>query len=364
MRILRNYVLKEFFGPLFLSLAVLTFVMLLGNLIKITELIINKGADFLSVSKLFFYLIPYLLTYTLPVACLSAVLISLGRLTSDNEIMAIRVSGVNIMHFIIPLLVVGIIFSLVLLVLNDQVIPNTHFASRRALVDIGTKNPTALLEPGVFINAFDKYILFVYRIEENKLYHIRIYEPQGEDRPARTIVAKKGEFISFPERNLVKLKLEDGTSDEPDPNNPSNYYKLNFKTYFMSLNLAKAGENKIDKKPKDMTLKELSLEIKKLRNESVDPAPLVAQLHERISLSFSCLIFMLLGCPLALLTRRREKSINFALSFIVVGVYYLLLLGAKALSLQGLTPPQITMWIPDIIFGAIGIALILRICAY
>ena len=365
MRTLRNYVLKEFFGPLILSLAVLVFVMLLGNVIKIAELIINKGVDPLSVGKLFIYLIPYLLTYILPIACLSATLLSLGRLSSDNEIIAVRAGGITLLHLIIPLLIIGLIFSFLLLIFNDQVIPYAHFAARKTLIEVGIKNPTAALEPGVFINSFERYILFVYRIEKNMLYNIRIYEPQ-EDKPTRTIVAKRGEFISIPEKKIVKLKLMDGMSDEADPNNPSNFYKLNFKSYFMTLNLSQAqsGKDNIEKKPKDMTLKELRGEIKKLYSSGVDPAPLVTEMNKKIALSFSCIVFILLGAPLAIITRRREKSINFALAFLVAGIYYLLLLGAEALSIQGTLAPRTATWLPNILLGSVGLILTYRSCAY
>src|SRR3989338_3136707 len=248
MKILRNYFLKEFIGPLFLALGVLTFVMILGNLIKIADLVVNKGVDIFNVSKLLLLMIPYLLTYTLPIASLTAVLLSLGRLSGDNEIVAIRASGIHMFSLILPLLVVGLILSLVLVIFNDRVIPYAHFATRKTVMDIGVKNPTAALEPGIFINSFEKYILFIYRIDQNKLTNVRIYEPQGPDKPARTIVAKKVEFIAIPEKNMIKLKLIDGTSDEPNPENPSNYYKLNFKTYFMTLNMSQLQDkNKIEK---------------------------------------------------------------------------------------------------------------------
>jgi LPS export ABC transporter permease LptF len=339
--------------------------MLLGNLIKIADLVINKGVDPLSVAKLFLYLIPYLITYVLPIACLSAVLLSLGRLSSDNEIIAIRAGGITLMHLIAPLLIVGLMLSLLLLIFNDRVIPYSHYASRKTLIDVGIKNPTAALEPGVFINSFDRYILFVYRIEKNILYNIRIYEPQ-EGKPTRTIVAKKGEFLSIPEKKIVKLKLIDGTSDEPDPNAPTSFFKLNFKTYFMTLNLAQAGEGKkkATKKPKDMTLKELKNEIAILQKNGVDPAPLITEMNKKISLSFSCIVFIILGAPLAIITRRREKSVNFALAFLIAGVYYLLLLAAEALSLQGIIDPKTAMWIPNVLLGSLGIILTYRLCAY
>ncbi len=364
MRILRNYFLKEFIGPLVLSLGVLTFVMILGNLIKITDLVINKGVDIFSVSKLFLYMIPSLMTYTLPIATLTATLLSLGRLSGDNEIIAIRASGVNLFSLFMPLLTVGLILSLTLVIFNDRVIPYAHFAARKTLMEVGVKNPTAALEPGVFINSFDKYVLFIYRVDQNKMSNIRIYEPQGDDKPTRTIVAKRGEFIADPLKNAVKLKLIDGTSDEPDPENPSNFYKLNFKTYFMTLNLAQMqNKGNIEKKPKDMTIQELQNEIKKLQSEHIDATPLVTEINEKLALAFACLGFMLIGIPMAIITRRREKSINFGIAFLIVGVYYLLLMGSEALSLQGHINPNIGMWIPNVLMGTIGAYLTFRLCA-
>ncbi|MFA6216930.1 MAG: LptF/LptG family permease [Candidatus Omnitrophota bacterium] len=365
MKVLRTYILNEFIGPLILGLFVLTFVMVLGNLVKIADLVINKGVDIFSVSKLFMYMIPYLLTYTLPISTLVAVLLSLGRLSSDNEIIAIRASGINMFNIALPLLTVGLILSLILVIFNDRVIPYAHFATRKTLMEIGIKNPTAALEPGVFINSFDQYILFIYSIEQNKLNNIRIYEPQGDNKPTRIIVAKKGEFISIPEKNMIKLKLIDGTADEPDPNNPNNFYKLNFKNYFMSLNLSQLRDkDKIDKKPKDMTIQELSLEVTKLKKQGVDPTPLLTEINEKISLAFACFVFILLGMPLAVITRRREKSINFGIAFLIVGVYYLLLLASEALSLQGYLNPEIALWLPNIIFGLVGTLLTYRLCVY
>lgn len=364
MRILRNYFLKEFLGPLFMALGVLTFVMLLGNLVKIAELVINKGVDIYSVSKLFLFMIPYLLTYTLPIAVLTAVLLSLGRLSSDNEIIAIRASGINLFRLIAPLLITGLMLSLLLVIFNDRVIPYAHFATRKTLIEVGMKNPTAALEPGVFINSFQKYVLFIYRIEENKLSNVRIYEPQ-EGKPTRTIVAKRGEFIVVPENKTVKLKLMDGTTDEPDPENPKNFYKLNFKTYFMTLNLNQTQDkDKLGKKPSDMTIQELNGEIARLKKDGIDPAPLITEINKKLSLAFSCLVFILLGVPLAIITRRREKSINMGIAFVTVGLYYLLFIGSEALSLEGYVSPYLAMWIPNLLLGCIGAILTYRLCAY
>ncbi|MFC1704624.1 LptF/LptG family permease, partial [Candidatus Omnitrophota bacterium] len=191
MRILRNYILRETTGPFLFALATLTSMLLLGNLIQLAEMVINKGVDLTSVSMLFFYLVPALLPYTVPVSCLAGVLLAFSRLSSDNEIIAIKASGLNIIKVILPLLIVGVIMSLVLITLQDIVIPHAQFATRKIAQDIGVKNPAAALEAGRFINSFEGHIIFIYKIEDNTLYNVRIYQPQGEGRPTRTIVAKR-----------------------------------------------------------------------------------------------------------------------------------------------------------------------------
>ena len=366
MKILRNYVLREFFSPLLLSLGVLTFVMvLIGNLKRIADLVINKGVDLFSVLQIFIYLTPYIVTYTLPISVLVAVLLALGRLSSDNEIIAIRSSGISLFKLIFPLLIIGLILSLGLVFFNDQAASYAHFAYRKTLKEMGIKNPTAAFEEGVFIDTFPKYILFIYHVDQkrNRMNNIRIYEPQGEDKPTRTIVAKAGEFISIPEKNIIKLKLIDGTSDEPDPENPTNFYKLNFRTYFMNLDMGQMQEKVTERKYKEMTIKELKKEAKKLKKEGISPAPLVTIIHEKLALAFSCFVFMLLGSSLGIITRRREKSINIGIAVLIIICYYPLLIGCEALAMEGHLPAALALWIPNIIFAGIGVFLTHKLCA-
>ncbi|MFH0855527.1 MAG: LptF/LptG family permease [Candidatus Omnitrophota bacterium] len=367
MKILRNYLLKEFIGPFLLTFGLLSFIMIVvGNLKKIADLIINKGVDIFSIIKLFLLMTPYMVTYALPISILVATLMSLGRLSSDNEIIAIRSSGINLFKLILPLITLSLILSLGLVLFNDRAASYAHYEYRKTLIQIGVKNPTAAFEEGVFINSFQKYILFIYKVDQkhNRLLNVRIYEPQGDDKPTRTIVAKSGEFITVPEKNTVKLKLMDGTSDEPDPNNPTNFYKLNFKTYFMNLNLADAQKTgDIEKKDKEMTIQELRNQIKKLKNKNINPGPLLVEIHEKLTLAFSCLIFVLMGAPLAIITRRREKSINIGIAILIIVVYYPLLIGCESLGMEGAINPVLAMWIPNIIFGSLGAVLTYKLCA-
>jgi len=353
MKIIRTYILKECVFPFFLALAVLTCVFLLGNLIQLTHLVINKGVSLIAVGQIFLLYVPVLLGYTLPIACLIAVILGFSRLAADNEILAMRASGIYLRKLLAPLAVVGIILSLGLFLLNDRVIPYAFHQQRVMLKSLGAKNPTALLEPGIFITAFEGQILFIHKVEDNKMYNITIYQPQPDGKPTRTIIAKRGEFTSVPDKDQVILKLIDGTSDEPDLKNPNNFYKLNFETFFMTLNLSQ--ENKeVDKKPKSMTLKELSAEIDRLSALLVDTTRLETEFYRIITWSFSVLIFILIGFPLAIIVNKREKTANVILAIIFAAGYYLISLGCEALSIEGIMPASFIMWGPNFIGGIVA----------
>ena len=347
MKIIRSYVLKEMVLPFFMAGGVLTCVFLLGNLIPLTNMVINKGVSLSTIGRVFILYIPVLLGYTLPVACLVSVIFAFSRLSVDNEILALRASGIHLKKLLYPVLWLGVIMSLFSVILNERIIPYAHYEQQKTLKTLGLNNPTALLEAGVFIDSFENQILFIHKVESNKMYNVTIYQPQPNG-PTRTIIAKRGEFTPVPGKNQIKLKLMDGTSDEPNLENPENFYKLNFKNYFITLTFEDKNQN-VEKKPKSMTLRELQTEIGKLDKLSVDASRLRTEYWRKITWSFSPLFFMLLGFPMAVITHRLEKSANVILAVLCAALYYLISLGCEGIGIQNLAPPKIIMWIPNVI---------------
>ena len=358
MKILRSYLLKEISIMFLFSLLIFTFVLVAGNLIKLADLVINKGVDIVLVGKLFLFLIPFLLSYTIPMSALSATLLAFGRFSSDNEITAMRANGINLYKLTTPLIVTGVVLGLFSIILNDRILPEAHFASRKIVKNIGIKSPTAYFESGTFIKSFKDYIVFIRKIDKNKLKGIRIYQLQ-EDRPTRTIIAKKGEFMVLANQNAVKLKLLDGTSDEPNPKNPMNFYKLNFKTYYLTLDVDEdlTSGDYIEKKPKEMNFQEIKYEIKKLGSHHIDAPALIAEFHRKISISFASLVFIVIGISLGIFTKRGEKTVQFAISLAVIVIYYLLMAGGMAISLKGMQPIALWMYLPNATLALVGIIL-------
>lgn len=360
MRILRDYILKEFFHTFFLSVVVFTFVLLVGNIIMLADLIINKGVDIVSVFKLFLFLVPWLLSFTLPVAALTGVILTFGRLSSDGELTAMKASGISLYRIALPVIMIGIIFSGLAFFLNDQVAPNASFASRRVIKEIGIKKPTAYLEEGTFIRGFENYVIFIYEIKKNILKNIRIYQPQ-EGKPTRTIVAERGEINTLPAKNIVELKLFNGTSEEPSPTDPGTFYKLNFKTYFMTLDLSKIFKKEsIQKKTREMTVTELNKEIGRAVKEGIDPRPLYVEIYKKINMAIASFVLILLGIPLGIRAHRSEKSIGFGISLILFAVYWGTFLGGVALALKGTLPPLWAVSLPNMVFFILAVLIFIN----
>jgi len=360
MRILRNYILKECLQPFVLSISVLTSVFLLGYLPQLANKVINDGVSVTAMGKVFVYYIPILLGYTLPIACLITVILAFGHMSAENEILAMRASGIHLLRLLAPLTVVGISLCLVVFLLNDRIIPDAYDEQTRILQQTGSQDPTAMLEPGSFINAFDKYIVFIYRIDGDLLYGVRIYQPQP-GKPTKTIIAEQGEFVHVPGKDQLMLKLINGTSDEPDLSNPNNFYKLNFQTSFITMDLSKKRP-RAEKKSKAMTMQELRKKIHSLRKMSIDPSPLMAEYQRRLAWSLSPLIFIFLGFPFAAITHRRAKSANLLYALLFAAPYYILSLACQGMASQNVLNPALLMWIPNLLAMTVAFILNWRLC--
>ena len=360
MRIITKYTLKEMGGPFLGALFVLTIILAAGNIIQTADMVMNKGVDIIQVVKIFLFFLPYVLIFTIPISVLAAVLLGFGRLSGDNEITAIRTSGISLRKIIFPVIICGFIISLANVPLNDTILPESEFAARKLLKKIGIKNPTALLESGVFVKGFQDYIIFIHNVNGDVLEDIRIYQPR-EGKATRTIVAETGRIISLPEENSVRLKLKDGTADEISADKPDEFYKLTFKDYQMTLNLDKAVDAaNIQKKAREKSIRELSDDISKMEKSSIDVIPLRVELHKKIALAFSSLVFVLIGIPIAITTHRREKFIGFGMAIVLFLLYWGLMLCGIAFAIKGLMPVWAGVWSANVILAALGVLLLVK----
>ena len=360
MKILRIYVLREHLGPFFVTLGGLTAALLVGNIVKFADLIISKGVSLFDILRLLIYLIPYMLNFTIPMACLIAMIMAFGRLSSDYELIAMRASGIAPSRLVLPALTLALIISAGVLALNDRIVPHSHLAFRRQLKAIGIKHPTAYLEAGTFIKAFAPYVMFVYQLDGRNLSDVRIYEPRPTG-PTRTIVASHGQLEPLEDTQGARLTLFDGHIDEWDPEHPGSLYKVAFKTYSMTLTSNAEAARNVQKKIKEMTLGELIQEQRTMAAEGVNPLPLELEYHRRITTSFATFVFVLFGLSIGLAQHHHERLIVFVWVLGMFMAYYLSAIGTTALALKGWLPAWIAMWLPNLAGGTFGTIRLLRV---
>jgi lipopolysaccharide export LptBFGC system permease protein LptF len=252
----------------------------------------------------------------------------------------------------------GFILSLCLYLINAKIDPYFHYRYRTQMKNIYTKNITSLIEPGVFLEGFGNYIIRVSDKDGNKLKNVFIYEVNEKESTSKVTYAKKGEFAV--DKDILKLKLENGFRDESATGEKKELYRLNFEVFFIDIPLGDKKAIKVDKKPADMTVRELREKIKYLRKMGIEAEELVGEIHKRISLSFSTIAFAILGFAVSLSVRHREKSINFGIAFFTALTYFLLPIPAEALVESHVIPATLGMWLPNIIIFPLAGFLIFR----
>ena len=357
LKIINRYIFKEISSSFIIILFILTFVLLMGKILQIMDLVINKGISIFAIVKLIFFLLPSLLLFTIPIALLIAILIAMGRFSADNEITALKTSGISLMQIYYPVAIASLITFIITIIISYFLVPQSNFATKRLLFTIAQQNANIGIKEKVFNADFKGFLFYADRIPANKNYMEGIIVSDnriiGEQN---TILAKKAFLVSDPESMTVKLKLENG-SIHTVSSDLKNYRKIDFNSYDINLDLstALANLNESSKSSTEMTMTELLEKMKKPGMDKAAILELAIEVHKKFSIPLSCIFFGLLALPLGIKSHRSIKSRGFAVGIIVVSLYYLLRIGGEALVETGHLSPEIGVWTPNFIFALLGI---------
>lgn len=358
-KIISRYIFKEIAFPFFLILFVLTFVLLMGKLLQIMDLMVNKGISTFAIAKLIVFLLPSFMMFTIPIALLIAILIGMGRLSSDNEITVLRSSGISLIQLYYPIAIASLITFAFTIIIGYFLVPQSNFATKRLLFDIAQQNASIGIKEKVFNADFKGIILYAEKIplEGDHMEGVIVSDSRLADEP-NTTIAKKAFLVSDPQSFTIKLRLEDG-SIHTVSSDFKNYRKIDFKTYDINLDLSNAiaSVNENSKSSTDMTMSELLAKMKTPGLDAAAVRELAIEVHKKFSIPLSCIFFALLALPLGIKSHRAVKSRGFAIGVIVVSLYYLLRIGGEALVETGRLTPQVGVWTPNVIFAILGIYL-------
>ncbi|MDD5645249.1 MAG: LptF/LptG family permease [bacterium] len=363
MRILSKYILKDFLANFFAVLIIFTLALLIGNLIELTQLLI-KGFKLSFILKMTFYIIPYVLTYTIPLACLIASLFLFGKLSANHEITAMKSSGLSLFYISKPLFAAAFMIGVFCFIVSSYLSPSCHYEIRKSkkinVGEIGDVNPVQLIDKGIFIEAFSPYIIYCDNKIENSLKNLMVFKVK-QDAPATSIFAKEGIIHLDKKTQTLKLELKNGNIDEYNPDNPKQFFRMKFENWQLELDIPSREGKYIPRSGNDMPLGKLTRKIKEYEKTGINNTPLKVEFSTRIATSFSCVIFTLIAIPLGIKTHRSEKTIGIALGSCLALCYYAFIIIAEAIDKEAHLYPEFIVWLPNIALFITGAVLFYRI---
>jgi len=357
-KIINRYIFKEIASLFFIILFTLTFVLLMGNILQIMDLMVNKGISFLAIVKLIIFLLPSLFMFTIPIAFLVSILIAMGRFSADNEITALKTSGVSLMQIYYPVAFASLIAFVFTIIIGYYLVPHSYSASKRLLFDLAQQHAAIGIKEKVFNADFKGVLLYADKIPPKGDYmeNVMISDKRIKGEQC-TILAKKAYLVADADSMTVMLRLEGG-SIHTVSSDFKKYRKIDFKSYDINLDLSTSISSANDSKTKDeMTMTELLEKIKKPDLNEVALREFTIEVHKKISIPLSCIFFGLLALPLGIRNHRAVKSRGFTVGIIIATSYYLLRIGGEALVETGRLSPKVGVWTPNFIFALLGIYL-------
>ena len=361
-KILHRYIFREILVPFAFGLGIFTFVLLLARLLRLIELVVNRGIPVANVARVFAYLLPAFLEVTVPMAMLLAILVAFGRLSADSEITALRSSGVSLYQLAPPVAMFVAIVTVATAGLAWYARPWGNRALRTAMWDIARSRASAGLKPQVFNDEFPGLIIYAEQIDtaSDQLEHVLISDDR-DPQQSNSVFARAGYMITDGEHETVTLRLLDGTIHTTDSEARTSY-QTEFRSYDVNLDLRAALADAQEKRdnPKEQSIDQLRAAIVAKQGGGKPATAELVEYHRKFAIPFACVVFGLIAMPLGIQPARAVRSRGFAVSLVVIFAYYILLSTGQGLAEQGRVPPLVGLWLPNGILGALGVGLFRR----
>ncbi|HUT04305.1 MAG TPA: LPS export ABC transporter permease LptG [bacterium] len=387
---LDRYIFRQMLGPLGLCIALITTILVMHRMLRLMEMIINKGVP-ASVFFLFLvFLLPSLLVLSVPMAVLVAILMTFSRMSADNEIVALKANGISLFRMLRPPLVLGILGWLLSSAIMLYVLPYANRPAKEKIIEIATKHADAQIEPRVFYDKFKDFMLYVQeKLPDDPTMHGIFVSHTNDAGDQQLMVAARGRLFSDQEGEQTYLKLENGSIHELPRSHAKRYTVSSFATQNLPLlneQTRKTLKKKVPFSHREMTVAELKnviaenlKQLKASKNaylEAVEKGPANGsneentkglersyrywqwvhnssrvELHKKFSLPFACIIFALIGVPLGIFNRRRKQGGSIGMSLLLFLAYYVLLSAGQNLGDNGDLSPMLSMWLPNIVLA-------------
>lgn len=399
-------------------------VFLLQFMMKFADKLVGKGLSIWIIIKLIAYNLAWMVVLVVPMATLISTLMAFGTMSQNNEIAILKASGISLYKMIIPPVLLSILLAGLLVLFNNHVYPDANHQARLLMQDISRKKPTLSLVPGVFSQEVSSYSILAREVDQNsnELKDVTIYDNTYLPK-INIITAKKGKiFFSVKTKKLI-LDLYDGEIHESNSLQKEIYRKLIFQRHKITMpgdqftfeqsapggpkgdrelgasemlvivdsldNINKELTGNFNKVVSSFAIKKfpeahngerISKEFliyrvaEKIRNQQSlimsnldriqsniqESNSYWVEINKKYSLPVACIIFIFIGAPLGIMTRKGGFGIAAGISLFFFLIYWAFLIGGEKLADRGLFSPFWGMWSANIIMGIFGVILTVK----
>jgi LPS export ABC transporter permease LptF/LPS export ABC transporter permease LptG len=369
---LQRYVFREVLSPTVLGLILYILVFLINALFDMAELVIKKDIPVHVVVKLLAYLMPPIFEMAIPMALLLGILIGIGRLSADSELVALRASGVSYRRILMPVMTLAGLCFAASLVLTLFVEPQARYMQRRLYSEqLYSSDLRREIKPRVFFEQVPGLLIYaddVYQ-EGDFLGRVFLHQTDAEGREVVTL-ARRAQIEYDRKGGVVEFLLESGTNHTMSPGEPESYQISHFDrqrvvrgpddTFRMKMGILSRPS---PRNYSEQSIAELKTSAAQAGSLMTGPTQdrvigtIRAEMHRRWSLPFACITLAFLGLPLGIANRRGGKGSGFSLSLVIVIAYWLLSTSAQQMVREGHLSPWIGSWGPHAVLISLGVVL-------
>ncbi len=356
MTLIHRYVTRETLKFIAVVLTTVVSIYLCVDFFEKIDNFMDAGLPMGRALVFFLYNIPFITAQVLPVALLLAVLIVLGLMSRNNEILALKSSGVSIYSLLRPVFTLGVLFSIALFFFTEGVVPATsEKANRIWLQEVKKKAAVISREKNIWIKD-NQAILYIayYNQAHRAIYGLTLYQFDDAFRLARRVDAKMG----LPEKDRWLLYRVSEQVRDPK----TGEYDVTFlDARFEPLNLVPEDLETAVKTSEEMNFKELLAYIGRVEAEGYDATPYRVDLHAKVAFPVICIILSMVGTGIALRERTKEgMPVSIAYGLGVAFLYWILYSFCVSMGYGGILPPVAAAWTANVIFFCLGALLLLN----
>jgi lipopolysaccharide export system permease protein len=358
MRLLDKYIGREVGSHAILGLAVFTFVFFVPQLVRLMDLVVRHSGGVFTVALIFLCSLTPVLAFTIPMAVLVGVLIGLGRLSADSEIVALHASGISLRRLLVPIGFVALGCSLGTLVLTFWLSPAAIRTLQRLEERLLLTQAPYAIQPRVFNEQVPHFILYVQDVEAAATRWRGVFlASSGPAATTNVTIAQDAQVVANAGNNKFELHLGSGSTHEYDPRAPQHYNVTTFGQSEIPVEISSPVEG-----PKNVAVSDSERSISALLAEKGPHwRDARVEFHRRIAFPAACLVFALLGVPIGVRPRRGGRAAGLILTLVLIGGYYFLFVTGAHMAQQGSVAPWAGIWAGNIAGLILGMIFLRRI---